>query len=345
MARLPFRFRRTRNPSARSLHDRPRQRPTLIEAISLVAAIGALGISTLSVVISHWDRSRDVRFSVRSQVRNISTHEQRFGITTVAREDHEIEFRVSVHNWGNVDAKNVTLDINLNQSAGFFIDKSCRVQYGGNKARPCANYMSERDLHVDTLEAGDSIDVRYRYRTRRPSCNGYRAGSAAFARSADRQAQSDKSVVIVNQTGKNTVDCNSYDATVMELLPVAYRERCQPGRLWDEFGGAKSHIYCRDPGGGVEYASFYYYGSINALKRRYRSSGRRVSKRSCRGGPASEMQSYNGRSRPEIRFYCREYQGQAWIHLINQRHHLYIIANRRDGGFKRLFTWVDTKTP
>lgn len=311
----------------------------------------AVGVSAVSIKVAHDDRARDTRYSVRAQVRNLSANEARFGLTTLAWPQQTLEYRGRVHNWGNVDAKDVTLDVTVPAaSAGSYIRGSCRVRYPDQRETRCQDRMDERSLHRNSLEANAAIEVRFRFKTRIPPCDGFRARTTFTVRSADRTAETDTSTITV---GRRTepVTCGTDDATLMGLIPLDYRDGCELSSYNKVVGDARAHIRCADPGGDISTLDYFLYESEQRVKRTYRrrlEAVGRSARRQCASDPDGEgYQSYSGRSRHEIRYFCwwSPSTGNAWIELYNRRHKLFIAASRSDARFRELFDWINMNTP
>ncbi len=316
-----------------------------------------LGISCFAVLlagvstkIAHDDRARDVRYAVRAQVRNVTKGEDLFGLVSNAERGQVLEYRARLHNWGNVDARGVTLQVTQpSLSAGSVMRGTCRIRVPNkDDYAKCSDAMTERQLRLSVLEPDQTMEVTFRFRTRTAPCDGFKASTVFTARSADRTAIADTATARIARR-QDGLECGSSDARLMELVPLAYRDRCKLSGYNEVVGSAAAHIECPAPGGNIEALSYYLYDTEQRANQVYLRRVRNVTAdrlRQCARAPDGEgFQAYRGRSRQELRYMCWHQNGESIIELVNRRYKLYVTAYREDGGLRQLFSWINSHTP
>jgi len=321
-----------------------------VSRVALLASLLALGVSGYGIYVSHADRTRDTRYSIRAQIRNLSGREAVYGLSSDVRPKQLVEFRGRLHNWGNFPARDVTIDVDSpSVSSGTVVRGSCTVRRPGKAPSRCDGAMDERHLTLRSLPPNGTMEVTFKLRTRLPPCDGYRADATFTARSADRQAISDTATAYVARSSDGLV-CGSDDATLMGLIPLGYRGRCGLSHYTRVVGDSAAHIRCERPTAGVPVVEYWLYANEARAKRVYRRRVRAISsavRTKCSTDEDGEgWISYRGRSRQELRYVCWKDPGAgAWIEILNRRHKLFVSAYRSDGDAAALFTWANKSTP
>jgi hypothetical protein len=318
---------------------------------AVAISLAALGVSFYGIVVAHRDRARDTSYSIRAQVRNASTREQAFGLSSVAEPNQVLEFRARVFNAGNFDARDVTISVNgPSYDGGQLIKGSCQVTKPGKSPARCDDRMDERHLALPTLGPDQVMEVRFKVRTGAAPCDGYRAAATFTARSSNRIELSDTAAGYVARH-KDGLECGTDDATLMGLIPADYRESCELGEFNQIIGDAQAHIDCSNPGGGVGEVDYYQYATEDEAEAVFqkRLDGTPESERkACSIDPDGEGSiKYHGRSRAELRYFCWFHQkdGTSWIEIFNRRYKLYFYAERSDDDWTELFDWTYSNTP
>lgn len=328
-------------------------RTSWVPWLALLVSLGSLAVAFHDGRTAHDDRTRDRTLAVSAQVRNVSACQGTYGEESDARAGQVLEYRARVLNTGNVTARDVSVSVLMpDEAGGHLVAGSCRVVKPDAGEARCQDGMDERELRVTTLVPDQALEVRFQVAVDPPPCDLFEARSTFTAHAADRAGQTQDVSGFVARDRDDGLQCGTSDATLMALVPAAYREGCELGQENSNFSDALAHVRCA-PGNEVDDLHFFLFADAMAAQQAWQRRLEGIdweSRRQCANDEDGEGGlAYTGRSQPEVFYFCWQQTAAegagSWIEIYNSRYKLYIYAHRADQNAVALFDWVNDNTP
>ena len=320
------------------------RRPSWLTVATVAALAGIVGVG-VTIQQTYFDDEKGDRrpdLQLEGRGRNVTMKQDALTNRVSARAGDVVEFRFQAENLGDRDAHGVTLGITVpNRAVGEYERGTCRIRGPGDRPeRRCDDSLSESALTQDRIEGGEAVEVRYRYKARRPPCGEYTSPSIS---TLDSEETTELTANVHLRPIGDLSDlprCGSSDDKLMRVIPLSFRHTCEttPNRI----GQSIAQLACR-PGAGIEHAEYHLFATGARMKSAYRSRRRNVREGDqCSTDPDGEDgYRYAGESRLAGRYMCWIYEdaGQSYVEWTAARFRVYAFARSDGRSVKRIYKW------